>query len=266
MKIHSIAPQVSQTFNNKNNVSFSGKPGFFREFLTLERQGNMSRKLFIANAFLFLLGGRVLKARDDNEKREIFTRDIPSIVLAVQGVPVIGEMVTKLIQSRSGFAIGNEYSEKDGFTLLREHRLEGIKGDGQLKDWYIFDENLAKLDGGFENFFTRLKDKGGNLKKICSSLSDEIKGKLTSFNESNVSFIKELNKSENKGLKVLIEEAFKGSKNKAFEKANFLKTIPRIIGFAMTLTLLGALIPKLNIHITRKLNKNKKAKEEEPIL
>lgn len=262
MIVQHVIPQINTSLRNDNKkISFSGNTpiGGIQRFFTLERKGNMGRNLFIANAFVFLLGGRVLKARDDNEKREIFTRDIPSIVIAVQGVPIISEMVTKLIQNHSGFAIGREYSKEEGYTLLREHRIETVRGEGQLRDWYVLSENLKT---GLDGFLARLSDKNGNIKKVCSSLSEEINGKLTSFSESNDSFIKELNKSKNKELRTLVEKAFKVKNNKAFEKANFLKTIPRVVGFGLTLALLGVFIPKLNIHITEATNKKNKAEEK----
>lgn len=249
MKINNVTPNMSQNINKNNkNVAFSGKLGNVmsetgKELSKLERVGTMTRPLFVLNAFLFLLGGRLISSRDKNEKRETLTRDVPTIIIAVFGVPVIEKFVAKQIQKSKGFAIGEE---------IDKLQVKVASGE-QLKDWYKYNEHLAT---GFEGFSQRLSEKGGNLKKICSKLSEDIKGKLTGFSENNAEFIKTLSETKNNGLKETIKKAFSSPEsNKALEHAAFLKSVPKLIGFVLTLSTIGIFIPKLNIHVTETINK-----------
>lgn len=247
MKINNATPLMTNNTNKANkNVAFSGgMPKNARELFVLERKGNMSRYLFTLNAFVFLLGGRLLKSRDKNEKRETLTRDVPTILIAVFGVPVIGKLTASLLQKKSQFAILND---KDDYK-------KGAASYEQLEDWYKYDENLKS---GFEGFTKRLNDKGGDLKKIFSHLGEDIKAELDKFtSKNNDDFVKELaGKSD---LKKSIVEAFKKDGNKALEQAKWLKTIPAITGFVVTLFSIGIFVPKLNIAITESINKKKKA-------
>lgn len=247
MKVYNATPTVNyRPSKTCKNVVFSGKQNALKDFFQLGRNGNMTRGLFVANAFAFLLGGRLVTSRDANEKRETLTRDIPTIVLAVYGVPVIKKWVAKQIQKQTGFAIIDERKR--------------VASSSQLKDWYQYDNNLAV---GFDGFSVRLAHKG-NLKKIYSSLCDDVKNKLANFNKDNHRFMEELSLPKNNDLKRTIQEAFSNPKgNKVFEHVAFLKTIPTVIGFAVTLGTIGIFIPKLNIFITEKINKSKEVKGKE---
>lgn len=244
MKIHNVIPIVNNNSNlpkaNKN-VAFSGTFKSAKKFFQLGRHGNMTRRLFVTNALIFMLGGRLINSRDNNERRETLTRDIPTIGIAVYGVPVIKKWAAKQVQKYTGFGIIDPEKE--------------IASSGQLQDWYKYDEKLAS---GFDGFSKRLIACNGNLKKIFSSLGDEMKTKLINFSEDNTKLMDEL--SKNVDLKQSLQKAFSNTQgNKALEQVKFLKTIPTIIGFIITLATIGILIPELNISITERLNKKKKA-------
>lgn len=267
MRVNNVTPTMNQNMYKApkaSNVAFSGKMSglgkSFKDIFSLQRAGNMSRELFTLNAFAFLLGGRLVTSRDKNEIRETATRDIPTILIAVFGVPAIGNKLAEVMHNNSGFAICASEPKK----TLKEF-FSGEAGSKtkmtpvsyeKLSDWYKFDDKLA---GGFEKFAQRLQDCGGNMKKICSSLDKEMKSKLSGFSEVNAKFMDELNKTEHSALKADIEKAFKCDKNGALRQAKWLKTIPALAGFVMTLGLIGMMIPKLNIAITESINKKKQA-------
>lgn len=268
MRINNATPVMSQAVMNKNknnsqNVAFSGaKANAFTDscskLFELTRKGTFSRALFVTNAYVFLLGSRLVTSRDNNERRETLTRDVPTIFIAVQGLPIIKNLVAKQIQKKTGFAITQE-------TGTAAKKSTETISSSQVGDWYHFDDKLVgSTDGkasGFDRFVERLEQKGGNLKKIFSSLSDDIKTQLSGLKDENADIKTEL--SKNAELKSKIELAFKDGKNKAMAKAAWLKTIPTILGFALTLGLIGIFIPKLNIAITEKISKNKKAEESQ---
>lgn len=257
MKIRNVQSPIVNKQQNKNNknVSFSGNLiSKAKDTFTLVRQGTMNMDLFTLNAFVFLLGSRLITSRDNNERRETLTRDVPTIIIAVYSVPFIERFAAKILQKHTGFALG----EKKG-----KHTINVANYD-KLNDWYKYDNNLSS-GAGFKGFAERLSDKGGNLKKIFSSLSDNIKSKLSTFKEDNQTLLDELkspSSEENKKLMQNIEKSFGNPDNKAFKKVWGLKAVPKIAGFAVTLATIGIFIPKLNIFVTERINKNKKRNED----
>lgn len=269
MKINNTSLQTSR-MNNKQisraqNPSFTGTQQFMKDLVEPQRFGNMGRWLFLATAFVFLLGGRILGSRDKNEKRETITRDIPSIVLIAGAVPIIEKFLSKHIQKRTGFAILGNAKEKeaeDTYTAIKNGTKQAADAEkleketvsyAQLKTWYTFDENLTS---GFKGFSERLSNLGGNLKKIYSALGDSFKQELKGFSDDNKTFVTELFEDKNQGLLEKIKTAFKDTKgNEALKQAEFIKATPKLISMAGTLALLGIFVPSFNIWLTEKLNK-----------
>jgi len=250
MKVNNITDSVNYNgFPSKKDVAFTSFMGNTKniirdKYIEPTRAGSMSRNLFVTAAFAFLLSGRLIKSRDNNEKRETLTRDIPTILLAVQGVPFFEKIIAKTIQNKSGFAILNNPN----------NCKDGIANGEQIKDWYKYDNQLVS---GFKGFTERLSSLGGNLKKITSSLSEELKGQLKNFSEDNSKFMEEL--SNNKTLEQSVEKAFKEDGNNASKQASFKKALPKVAGIVTTLGLIGIFIPNLNIFITEAISKKKKA-------
>lgn len=271
MKIHNVIPPVvtekdrKNINSNKQNVAFGGvldgwKPS---NLLDLSRQGTMKGNLFIANAFVFLLGSRIITSRDKDERREILIRDIPTIILAVMGVPWLEKGIAGTIQKASGFAITESSKNTDGIINAIRKRLNKPAKErittktvnySQLEDWYKFDNNIPE---GMKGFSKRLDFLGGDLKKIYSHLGEEVKSAIAGCKD-NKAVIDKL--AEDKGLADKIAGMI-GKNNPIMNKAKFFKTLPTITGFAGTLLLIGLFIPKMNIFLTETLHKNKKAKE-----
>lgn len=233
-------PQSPLPTNNNKKVAFGANP--LNALFKLDRSGTMSHNLFITNAFIFLLGTRLFTSRDKDENREILIRDIPSIIIAVVGVDTIQKAATKGIQKLSGFAIAKKPKE----------RISDSISYAQTNDLYIYDKNLDKASGIY-GFAKRLDSKEGNLEKICSKLNDSIKSKVSGLDNTQI-----LNKikSDNTFANEL-KKAFSNPKNKALKYAETFKTLPTVIGFAATLSILGFVLPKLNIAITEHIAKKR---------
>ena len=250
MKINNAFSPVANTLNKTNNAprSFTGagstvgkSKNFLLDFIEPLRHGDMSRNMFMLTAFTFLLGSRLIASRDKNEKRETLLRDLPTFVIAVQGVPFFEKIVANQLQKKTGFAIlkdPNKYKD-------------GLLNNNQLVDWYKYN---PQLDSGFKAFSERLSNRGGNLKKIYSTLGEDVKNKLQKFSDNNKTFMEEL--SKDKELLKTVENEFKKPNNKAIEQAKYLRHVPKIAGFLLTLGLIGLFIPQFNIYLTRRINKN----------
>jgi len=251
MKISNSFSTASNAINMNNksvSTAFKGagsavakSKNLLIDFFEPQRKGNMSRNMFLLTAFTFLLGSRLISSRDKNERRETLTRDLPTFILAPKGVPFFEKIVAKQLQKKNGFAIlqdPNNYKE-------------GLASGGQLADWYKYD---PQLNSGFKGFSERLSNQGGNLKKIYSTLGDDVKNKLQKFSDNNKTFMEEL--SKDKELLKTVENEFKKPNNKAIEQAKYLRHVPKIAGFLLTLGLIGLFIPQFNIYLTRRINKN----------
>lgn len=269
MKINNTTPQVNNIVNSAKTPAFSGLGKYIKDDLVkLNRanRGTMTRDLFVVNAFAFLLGTRMITSRDKDEKREVMIRDIPTIIIAVMGVPFAEKLLAKkLIQPKSGFALMNDGKHSISQKIFKDINNKDVKppkdimGYGTLQDHYVFNKDLHT---GFDGFSERLDKFGGNLQKIYSSLGDDIKSKLAGFSSDNKEFMKRLNSQENKGLLETIKTAMVSDKNAALKQASTLKTYGKIGGFVATLVTIGICIPKLNIYITEVIHKNKKKHEQ----
>lgn len=264
MRINNTTPQVNNFANLTKTPAFTGLKKYIAEDLVkFQKSGTMSRPLFIVNAFAFLLGTRMITSRDKDERREVMIRDIPTIVIAVIGVPIIAKhFAQKIIQPKSGFAIMGEGEKSFYHKVFNQNPKTppvDIMSYSKLEDMYVFNENLQS---GFNGFSERFDKVGGNLKKIYSSLGDEVKSKLSGFSADNKEFMKQLNSHENKGLLETIKTAMAIKDNAVLKQASFLKTVPTILGFLSVFATVGVLIPKLNIYITEAIHKNKKKHEQ----
>lgn len=266
MKINNAAPVINNLNKNNQSLSFGSKgentiiskgKNYIDDLFSLPANGSMGRKLFLLTAVVFLLGGRLARSRDKkeiksqndqsptimdyirnkNEIRETLVRDVPTIFAAVLAVPFIGKKVSEFIQKQSGFVILKNSGESADYSTI--------------DNLYKYDENLQS---GLTGFSKRLANLGGNLKKIYSNLNENIKNKLANFSDNNEKFIQEL--TSNKELEKEIVGTLKSGKNNALRKASFLATVPTLIGFGTTFGLIGMLIPKFNIHLTRLLHKD----------
>lgn len=271
MKINNTSIQTSRMKNKQaiTNPGFTGKSTqFVKDLVEPQRFGNMGRWLFLVTAFVFLLGGRILGSRDKNEKRETITRDVPTIIIIAGAVPIIEKFLSKHIQKHTGFAIlgnKNEKETEDTYAAIKAGTKNAdaakdlpkeLISYAQQKNWFVFDENLAS---GPKGFLERLLNLGGDPKKVCSKLSENIEKALEKFNKNGQEFIDEIHKPENSTLLKEIMDAFKDPKNNALKHAEFLKAIPKLISMAGTLALLGIFIPLFNIAVTEKVNKKEES-------
>ena len=258
------------SFKGAPPVKLSQKVG---DFFTLAKAGPMNRQLFILNAFAFLLGTRLVTSRDKDEIRETIIRDIPTIVIAVLGVPVAEIAIAKGIQKKSGIALTKDAGEKGKITTWFEKTIlrrkpeninnkSNVASYNELKEWYQFDEK--KLKSGFKGFLDRFDKLNGNLSKICSGLSDDIQNDLKDFSDTdNKGFMSKLFDGSEKSNAILnkLKTEFASNKNNVLRKALFKKTLTKMFAFAAPLTLVGLCIPKLNIKITETIHKGENAKK-----
>lgn len=170
---------------SKRIIARTGKiiPQFISDFTEINAKGSMNRFTFMTLAALLLLGGRYYQARNDDEKREVFTRDFSAIATAVYAVPILKKFAGKLI-SNGGIPIvydqkvfeDNSASEKSENTDLFarfKHSIDLEKGTqlasyDQLKQWHSVDDasHFKNIKEGFTGFCKNIAETlNGNLSK-----------------------------------------------------------------------------------------------------
>ena len=208
--------------------------------------------------------------RDMTEINEILLRDTVSSLSVVFAVPMLTKMIVKSYEDKLGFILTNRASDgKNDFKKF----LDVINPYSNLEVLSVadLDSIYGNIDSQkkFKNFAEFVDKKGGDLEKIISK-SDNAN---LAFNEKSFSLesIKNLSrKDKNKKITELfnnlsdetITKVMKGSgeikHNKIAKMARGLNSLP---GFISTVVispiLLGALIPMLTYHNTRKANAKK---------
>ena len=208
--------------------------------------------------------------RDMTEINEILLRDTVSSLSVVFAVPMLTKMIVKSYEDKLGFILTNRASDgKNDFKKF----LDVINPYSDLEVLSVadLDSIYGNIDSKkkFKNFAEFVDKKGGDLEKIISK-SDNAN---LAFNEKSFSLesIKNLSrKDKNKKITELfnnlsdetITKIMKGSgeikHNKIAKMARGLNSLP---GFISTVVispiLLGALIPMLTYHNTRKANAKK---------
>ena len=208
--------------------------------------------------------------RDMTEINEILLRDTVSSLSVVFAVPMLTKMIVKSYEDKLGFVLTNRASDgKSGFKKFLD--IINPYSDLEVLSVADLDSMYGNIDSKkkFKIFAEFVDKKGGDLEKIISK-SDNAN---LAFNEKNFSLdsIKNLSRNEkNKKITELfdslsdetIKKIMKGSDeikhNKIAKMARGLNSLP---GFISTVVispiLLGALIPMLTYHNTRKANAKK---------
>lgn len=208
--------------------------------------------------------------RDMTEINEILLRDTVSSLSVVFAVPMLTKMIVKSYEDKLGFVLTNRASDgKSGFKKFLD--IINPYSDLEVLSVADLDSIYGNIDSKkkFKIFAEFVDKKGGDLEKIISK-SDNAN---LAFNEKKLSLdsIKNLSRNEkNKKITELfdslsdetIKKIMKGSDeikhNKIAKMARGLNSLP---GFISTVVispiLLGALIPMLTYHNTRKANAKK---------
>ncbi len=218
--------------------------------------------------FGIVLTSRILKARDENEKREVFTRDAATIGTILFGVPVLNKLFAKFSRNILNVPISlkpdvetKTISQKI-FSPIKKIWGEDLAGFDRLKHWFKYDGAATK-----ENFLKNIVKIGkegsdnslGKLFSRASSLDNELRDSLKgAFGLSKISELKGKTNSEiiNKLVSTEGNAVFarlKDDKNGLLKMAKIVKSIPGVANIALVASMLGIFIPWFNAHKTKQI-------------
>lgn len=204
--------------------------------------GSLTREMFLAVSFLFLLGARFIEARDNDERREILTRDIPAIAVSGVGALLLNNPVGRLVTKKSGIPI----TFKNGKSL-------DFAQQKQVKDWYT---ELSTIPNPLETFAETIDRNGGNIQKVMKKFGFENEMKAISESVKNSEVINAIKnaRTNNKTAFEALENLLKnvGADNKVAKFAKSAQAAVKLSCLAVTAAFLGYFLPRLNIIITKK--------------
>lgn len=253
-------PYSTNNKNNQSNPSFGAAktPGFARKSFdwlgkqcNIESNGSLTRSMFFVVGGLFMLGGRFIESRDNDEKREVITRDVPGVAIACFGAPMLNNAAAHIITKQSGIPIAELEGKSSSFKNAK------FVSQKQVTDWY---SNLEKLDNPLVNFAETIERQGGSLKKVMKKFGFESQLNAISNSSDNKTIIAAIkdaqskNSSNFKTLEDLIKNVSKD--NKVLQFAKTAQASVKISCILFSAALLGYFLPRLNIIKTK--NKYKK--------
>ena len=235
----------------------------------IEANGSLTRLMFFLVGTLFMLGARFVKSRDNDERREVITRDVPAVALSVGGAPFINKAVAYGISKLSGIPIvtlgdtnapliklGKDKATGDyKYKFGRQGELfsANFTSQKQVIDWY---SDFASMDNALVNFSETVNKHGGNLRKVFKKLGFTDKLNAVTGAVENGKILDALKEAQANGSQSFIdlEKALKelGNDNKLVKYAKKSQAYVKLGGIAFMATLLGYLLPRLNIITTRK--------------
>lgn len=250
MQINSINPSQNYASNRpsfKRGLSPQVKQNLQKGFDWLGdkcnvENGSLTREMFLAVSFLFLLGARFIEARDNDERREILTRDIPAIAVSGVGALLLNNPVGRFVTKKSGIPI----TFKNGKTL-------DFAQQKQVKDWYT---ELSTIPNPLETFAETIDRNGGNIQKVMKKFGFENEMKAISESVKNSEVINAIKnaRTNNKTAFEALENLLKnvGVDNKVAKFAKSAQAAVKLSCLAVTAGFLGYFLPRLNIIITKK--------------
>lgn len=241
------------------------------KFCDLEHNGNLKRIAMALLASTLLLGARYFQARNNDERREVFTRDFSAVLTAIYAVPILKNFAGKYISKKTGIPIVHGEDAK-GWDRINPEKGKTMRSYEQLEKWYSvksLDAFKERISGGFIGFCENIVNVGGDLNKCFGAFGKEGHEALVNLKNtlrldkklsSNEEYIDMFNNAQ-KSDKMEVKEAFEKIKklfvedgkamNPLHKKASYYKSAIQAIAITASAFLLGIFLPWFNIHYTR---------------
>lgn len=247
-------------------------PNKVQDFCDLSSGGSIKRLTFFAIATTLVLGARYFQARNEDEKREVLTRDSVAVATSIFAVPFMKKFAGIFINKKTGIPVA--YGEKGFSKNINPEKGVQMASYEQLAEWFSV-KNVESFNGiknGFAGFCKNIKDLGGDLTKCFSTIDKNSQNNLKELakalgykkeitNKNIVGLIRQAQKSTDKDVQQKLDSLktmFVGE-NKLLTRASHFKSVTGISCIAATALLLGILLPWYNIKHTQKLYEEKKS-------
>jgi hypothetical protein len=240
------------SFGNANAAKSTARKVF--EFVgnqcNIESNGSLTRIMFFIVGGIFMLGSRFIEARGKDEKREVLTRDIPGVALTAFCAPTLNNLLAASVTKKWGIPIVKSSDNKFAIAKINGKFME-FTSQKQIKDWY---SELSKMDNPLITFSETVERNGGSIAKVMKKLGFDKELEAISKSSENKEIIKALKTSGSTKAFGKLEELIKNipADNKLLKFAKNAQACVKVGMIGITAALLGFIIPRLNIVITKK--------------
>lgn len=252
---------LGKTVNNSENLKKVGK--FF------DPNGkSVSSGVFLALMLSCVLFPRMLNARDKTEKREIFTRDAISISTMLFAMKGINGGLAKGAQKKMGVVLTDMVVPKE-MNIFKKF-LQFVKPNGGvniLSTEQLVSKYKVETPGALIGLLDFIEGNGGNVEKaltidakskkaalaplVKKLMGENFNGKITK--ETVTGAIN--NKNNSKVVGQIIDILSKEESNPLLKNAKFVNSGLKTLTLAVIVSILGIGLPKLNIFLSKKLDK-----------
>lgn len=253
-------------------------PKSVNDFCDITTKASPKRIAYFSIMAACVLTSRYFMARNEDERREVLTRDTGMLFTLIYGVPLLRKLGGKLFSKYTGIPIAVKEKLNGWKERVNPEKGTQLACSGQLSDWLSIKgkdgkANFESIGGGFIGFCERMGNKlNGNLSKCFKELGGtELVEKLAELTdhkkpEKNEDFLGVLKKAEDvsktdKNVEEhlnKLKDMFVGE-NKLLKKAQGLKAVTDLGCIALTSFILGGVLPRFNIWYTRKKYKGQHA-------
>lgn len=221
---------------------------------------------------------RLLNARDNTERREVFTRDVPTVATVLFANKGISGLIAKAAEKKSGAVITKgptNYRELGAFAkfknLFKPNGGVTVFGNEDIMQKYT---NI-KDQKTFTKMLDYIKESGGDIKKVLSidekskthAMFDFAKNVLgDNFkNMTDDDILKALKSADNEAkVTDFVKNVLDNEKaNPIIASCKKTSGVIKWVSFAIAICILGIALPKLNVLLAKK-SKNNKCPEGAP--
>ncbi len=255
-------------------------PDKVQDFCDLTTKASPKRLTQFGILAFCVVVGRYMQARDEDEKREILTRDTGMLLTIVYAVPILQKIACLFVNKKTGIPLScGSKKLKDNINLTNEKGIQ-MASYKQLEQWFKIssNESYKNIKHGFAGFCKNIKDLGGNVIKnfevinknsrnIINNISKSLGYKKEITNKNIIGLLKIAEKSKDTNVQQnlnILKNMFVGE-NKLLTRASHMKSIIATGSIGLTAFTLGGLLPWFNIQYTKHLYETKQKKEGKAI-
>lgn len=210
---------------------------------------------------------RLLNARDNTERREVFTRDVPTVATVLFANKGISGLIAKAAEKKSGAVITNgptDYRELGAFAkfknLFKPNGGVTVFGNEDIVQKY----SNIKDQETFTKMLEYVKKSGGDVKKVLSidekskthSMFDFAKNALgDNFKDmADEDILKALKSADNEAkVSEFVKNVLDNEKaNPIIASCKKTSGVIKWVSFAIAICILGIALPKLNVFLAKK--------------
>ena len=220
----------------------------------------------------------MLNARDNTERREVFTRDVPTVATVLFAKKGISGLIAKAAEKKSGAIITNgpvNYKELSAFkkfcNLFKPNGGVTVFGSEDFTQKYTNIQNQET----FTKMLEYVKKSGGDIKKLLSIdegtkspamfdfAKDVLKGDFKKMSDDDILKVLKSKDNADKVNEFVKNVMDNKDVNPIIQTCRKTSGIIQTVSFLIAVGILGIALPKLNVFLSKRAKEKEDAKAAE---